>query len=374
MDDPYDLKVLSAELTVASNAILCQYHSDTFDQMLLGRRVHEAQTHIDKLERQKVLITLTRENILNSLKGGEGAKQEYLTDFDNMFEDYETYHLQVVIKILNDYLVDNATVLNSNVPPKGTLSADGEPQAIDLRNSTRWLKDVNLTDAQMEEVFVHLKGDAYFVTELVGDGDTTYPILWDGVVAYGRHTGVPNRVFFYHDNEDVTGYSLSEKSRFRKFSIRGGDWDLLQERPFDDAVLVPNPNVAINFSKLPTWFRHIKYRMTKDYYLPARNYEGFWINGRFSDHGTLTNKGYTKNSFVSCLLDWSNPPIAENLVFGNGSVYSGGVKYVSIEMNFLMHGWGTLRHNNSKETTGCWKEGTLLPAINRVICNTLTDI
>jgi len=376
MDDPSYLGVLSAELTVASSAILRRYRMDISDQMLLSRRVHEARVHIDKLKRQEALIQLTREKILNSFKAvGGGGITDYMKDFDNMSDDFLEYHLRVVIKRLEEYLVKNANVLTSDVPPKETLPVNGKPRAIDLgERNRRWLRVVKLTEAQMDEVFVHLKGDAYFVTELVGDGDTTYPILWDGVVAYGRHTGVPNRVFFYHDNEDVTGYSLSEKSRYRKFSIRGGDWDLLQERPLDDAVLVPNPNVAINFSKLPTWFRHIKYRMTKDYYLPARNYEGFWINGRFSDHGTLTNKGYTKNSFVSCLLHWSNPPIAENLVFGDGSVYSGGVKYVSIEMNFLMHGWGTLRHNNSKETTGCWKEGTLLPAINRVICNTLTDI
>jgi len=376
MDDPYNLQVISAELTVASSAILHQYRLDISDQMRLSRRVSFCRKQIQKLNRQKVLIQLTREKIFNSLKGGDGAKNEYMTDFDNMSNDFLKYHLKVVIEKFEDYLVKgNANVLTSDVPLKGTLSADGEPRVIDWRKKDiRWLKDVNLTEAQMDEVFVHLKGDANFVTEFVNDG-TTYPIIWDGVVAYGSHMGVPNKVFFYHDDEDVSEYSLSEKFRYRKFSIGGGDWDLLQERPLVDAVLTPNPDVAIDFGKLPAWFHDIKYRMTKDYYLPARNYEGFWMNGRFSGRGTLTNTGYTKNSFVSCLLYWSNPPIAKamRLVFGDGSVYNGGVKYVSIEMIFLMHGWGTLRPKNWKEkhSTGCWKEGALLPKVKKFNCNTL---
>ena len=254
-----------------------------------------SRKQIEKLKRQEVLIQLTREKNFISLKGGDEAKIIYMTDFDNMSDDFLEYHLRVVIEHFKDYLVDNANVLISDVPPKGTLSADGKPWAINWRErNIRWLKDVKSTEAQMDKVFVHLKGDANFVTEFVNDG-TTYPILWDVVVAYGRHMGVPN------------------------------------------------------------------------------NYEGFWMNGRFSGRGTLTNTGYMKNSFVSCLLYWSNPPIAMRLVFGDRNVYNGGVKYVSTEMIFLMHGWGTLRHNNSKNTTGCWKEGTLLQKINTFNYNTLPN-
>jgi len=352
MTDPTSLGVLSAELSAVSSAIHFQYDTNLYDQIQINRKIQECRLRINELNRQEVEIKLTKTrmlNFLNSLKGG--GVNEHMKPFNHMTDDFIEYHLKKVKEKLEIYLGKNSSgILFTEIPPKGTLQNSMSLQKIDLsvERTGRWLERVELDEEQMNTVFNQLKGGVLFATNLKDKNKDEYPILWDGPLAYSKAVGVPNQIFFFHKDMDIVGMTLAEKFSLRKFSILGKDWNPLKEEPNTDALLIPNPNVDIDFNKLPAWIDNIQYEMAKEYESPPRKYEGLWRKGEFSE-GTLINKSYMVHSFISCEMNWEKGTngIYDNakVTFHDGSVYTGQVKYNRDDMSVVMHGNGSCQRD-----------------------------
>jgi len=362
---PTNLNVLSAELSMISRATHVLFSRTQAEANILHDNHEKARNRMKEVQTQSLQIKFAQmrsEFMMDSLGyGSAGAKNALLEPFTSMGDDFQTYHLDEHLKTYQKYLARGEQHILDNDLPTFPLS-DG----VDVNNKAQgWLKKVDLDPPFMKKITDLLKGGGRIQTKIKGYDQ----VIFDGSVAYGVPTGVPDEILFFYKNARVEEMGETERNSNWVFKFRGEQWNAFTGQPRVGTLPILSPFFdIIDFDQLPDWLGNLKYKKEVIFDTSPRKYRGFWKRGKFYDTGILINtdgvSDKSKFSFKSIDIRWirgsDERHIAERLTFKcdvcNNIAYSGEIKYDDISKTVIMHGEGHIDFGG-KLTHGTWEDG-----------------
>ena len=116
-----NLNVVYAEISRISSSIHDEFSRNDFETAMLDRKIKLAANRISELEREKVQMSLAlarTTSLVNSLGTvSDGAKNTFLKNYQKMISHYQSYHVDKVIRKLENYVIKSDDFIMETCPP-----------------------------------------------------------------------------------------------------------------------------------------------------------------------------------------------------------------------------------------------------------------